>query len=42
MYIVMLCVKCNEVESEKKLCLDCFKEIIARKKKESLEKLMIK
>ena len=38
----MLCVKCNEIETEKKLCLNCFLTIINRKKKASLEKYMIK
>ena len=38
----MLCVKCKEVESEKKLCLNCFLTIINKKEKASLEKCMIK
>ena len=38
----MLCCKCKEVESEKKLCINCFLTIINKKKKASLLKLMIK
>ena len=38
----MLCVKCNEVESEKKLCLQCFLIVVNRRKKASLEKCIIK
>ena len=38
----MLCVKGNQIGTEKKLCLNCFFTIINRKKKAILEKYMIK